>query len=58
MGAADIPVELIRVRKSFFERILTGYGLTEAGTVTGRAMTTTSSNRITASRGPVSRFAS
>jgi acyl-CoA synthetase (AMP-forming)/AMP-acid ligase II len=36
-GAADIPVELIRrVRAELpFERILTGYGLTEAGTVTG-----------------------
>ncbi len=36
-GAADIPVELIRrVREELpFERILTGYGLTEAGTVTG-----------------------
>jgi acyl-CoA synthetase (AMP-forming)/AMP-acid ligase II len=36
-GAADIPVELIRrVKESLpFERILTGYGLTEAGTVTG-----------------------
>jgi len=36
-GAADIPVELItRMRKELpFERILTGYGLTEAGTVTG-----------------------
>jgi HIP---CoA ligase len=36
-GAADIPVELIRrVREQLpFERILTGYGLTEAGTVTG-----------------------
>jgi acyl-CoA synthetase (AMP-forming)/AMP-acid ligase II len=36
-GAADIPVELIRrVREALpFERILTGYGLTEAGTVTG-----------------------
>jgi acyl-CoA synthetase (AMP-forming)/AMP-acid ligase II len=38
-GAADIPVELIRrVRQELpFERILTGYGLTEAGTVTGSA---------------------
>jgi acyl-CoA synthetase (AMP-forming)/AMP-acid ligase II len=38
-GAADIPVELIRrVREELpFERILTGYGLTEAGTVTGSA---------------------
>jgi acyl-CoA synthetase (AMP-forming)/AMP-acid ligase II len=38
-GAADIPVELIRrVREELpFERILTGYGLTEAGTVTGGA---------------------
>jgi acyl-CoA synthetase (AMP-forming)/AMP-acid ligase II len=36
-GAADIPVELIRrVRRELpFERVLTGYGLTEAGTVTG-----------------------
>ena len=36
-GAADIPVELIRrVRAELpFERVLTGYGLTEAGTVTG-----------------------
>jgi acyl-CoA synthetase (AMP-forming)/AMP-acid ligase II len=36
-GATDIPVELIRrVREELpFERILTGYGLTEAGTVTG-----------------------
>jgi acyl-CoA synthetase (AMP-forming)/AMP-acid ligase II len=36
-GAADIPVELIRrVKQELpFERILTGYGLTEAGTVTG-----------------------
>jgi acyl-CoA synthetase (AMP-forming)/AMP-acid ligase II len=36
-GAADIPVELIRrIRAELpFERILTGYGLTEAGTVTG-----------------------
>jgi acyl-CoA synthetase (AMP-forming)/AMP-acid ligase II len=36
-GAADIPVGLIRrVREELpFERILTGYGLTEAGTVTG-----------------------
>jgi len=36
-GAADIPVELIRrIRHELpFERILTGYGLTEAGTVTG-----------------------
>lgn len=36
-GAADIPVELIRrVREQLpFQRILTGYGLTEAGTVTG-----------------------
>jgi acyl-CoA synthetase (AMP-forming)/AMP-acid ligase II len=36
-GAADIPVELIRrVREELpFERINTGYGLTEAGTVTG-----------------------
>ena len=36
-GAADIPVELIRrVREELpFDRIPTGYGLTEAGTVTG-----------------------
>jgi acyl-CoA synthetase (AMP-forming)/AMP-acid ligase II len=36
-GAADIPVDLIRrVREELpFERILTGYGMTEAGTVTG-----------------------
>jgi acyl-CoA synthetase (AMP-forming)/AMP-acid ligase II len=36
-GAADIPVELIRrVSEELpFERIRTGYGLTEAGTVTG-----------------------
>ncbi len=36
-GAADIPVELIRrVREELpFDRISTGYGLTEAGTVTG-----------------------
>jgi acyl-CoA synthetase (AMP-forming)/AMP-acid ligase II len=36
-GAADIPVELVRrVREELpFERVLTGYGLTEAGTVTG-----------------------
>jgi acyl-CoA synthetase (AMP-forming)/AMP-acid ligase II len=36
-GAADIPVELIRrvADELPFERILTGYGLTEAGTVTG-----------------------
>jgi acyl-CoA synthetase (AMP-forming)/AMP-acid ligase II len=36
-GGADIPVELIRrVREELpFQRILTGYGLTEAGTVTG-----------------------
>jgi acyl-CoA synthetase (AMP-forming)/AMP-acid ligase II len=36
-GAADIPVELIRRigEELPFERILTGYGLTEAGTVTG-----------------------
>jgi acyl-CoA synthetase (AMP-forming)/AMP-acid ligase II len=36
-GAADIPVELIRrVHEELpFERIRTGYGLTEAGTVTG-----------------------
>jgi acyl-CoA synthetase (AMP-forming)/AMP-acid ligase II len=38
-GAADIPVELIRrVREELpFERIVSGYGLTEAGTVTGSA---------------------
>jgi acyl-CoA synthetase (AMP-forming)/AMP-acid ligase II len=38
-GAADIPVDLIRrIREELpFERILTGYGLTEAGTVTGSA---------------------
>jgi acyl-CoA synthetase (AMP-forming)/AMP-acid ligase II len=38
-GAADIPVALIRrVKEELpFERILTGYGLTEAGTVTGSA---------------------
>ncbi len=36
-GAADIPVELIRrIREELpFPRILTGYGLTEAGTITG-----------------------
>jgi acyl-CoA synthetase (AMP-forming)/AMP-acid ligase II len=36
-GAADIPTELIRrVREELpFDRILTGYGLTETGTVTG-----------------------
>ncbi|MGH8978340.1 MAG: FadD3 family acyl-CoA ligase, partial [Acidimicrobiia bacterium] len=36
-GAADIPVELIRrVREELpFDRVQTGYGLTEAGTVTG-----------------------
>lgn len=36
-GAADIPVELIRrIREELpFERILVGYGLTEAGTVSG-----------------------
>lgn len=36
-GAADIPIELIRrIRKQLpFESILTGYGLTEAGTVSG-----------------------
>ncbi len=36
-GAADIPIELIRrVSEQLpFERILTGYGLTEAGTVSG-----------------------
>jgi len=38
-GAADIPVELIRrLREELpFRRIVTGYGLTEAGTVTGTA---------------------
>src|SRR6266536_1442754 len=37
IGAADIPAELVRrIRDELpFERILTGYGLTEAGTVTG-----------------------
>jgi HIP---CoA ligase len=37
IGAADIPAELVtRMRAELpFERILTGYGLTEAGTVTG-----------------------
>ena len=36
-GAADIPVELIRrMREELpFRTIVTGYGLTEAGTVTG-----------------------
>jgi len=36
-GAADIPVDLIRrIHEELpFERIRTGYGLTEAGTVTG-----------------------
>lgn len=36
-GAADIPVELIRrvSERLPFDRILTGYGLTEAGTVSG-----------------------
>jgi acyl-CoA synthetase (AMP-forming)/AMP-acid ligase II len=36
-GAADIPTELIRrIREELpFDRILTGYGLTETGTVTG-----------------------
>jgi HIP---CoA ligase len=36
-GAADIPVELLRRigEELPFERVLTGYGLTEAGTVTG-----------------------
>jgi len=36
-GGADIPVELVRrMREELpFERILTGYGLTEAGTLTG-----------------------
>jgi acyl-CoA synthetase (AMP-forming)/AMP-acid ligase II len=36
-GAADIPVELIRRLHDElpFRRIITGYGLTEAGTVTG-----------------------
>ncbi|HSA53245.1 MAG TPA: AMP-binding protein, partial [Yinghuangia sp.] len=35
-GAADIPVELVRRMKNElpFETIMTGYGLTEAGTVT------------------------
>jgi HIP---CoA ligase len=38
-GAADIPVELIRRLKAElpFQRIVTGYGLTEGGTVTGTA---------------------
>ena len=37
IGAADIPVDLVRRMRDElpFERILTGYGLTEAGTVTG-----------------------
>ena len=37
IGAADIPVDLVRRMHDElpFERILTGYGLTEAGTVTG-----------------------
>jgi acyl-CoA synthetase (AMP-forming)/AMP-acid ligase II len=37
IGAADIPAELVqRMRDELpFERILSGYGLTEAGTVTG-----------------------
>ena len=36
-GGADIPVEMVRrMREEMpFERILTGYGLTEAGTLTG-----------------------
>ena len=36
-GGADIPVELIRRMRDElpFERILSGYGLTEAGTLTG-----------------------
>ena len=36
-GAADVPVELIRRMHDElpFERVLTGYGLTEAGTCTG-----------------------
>src|SRR3990172_3541902 len=36
-GAADIPVELIREMRAElpFRSILTGYGLTEAGTCTG-----------------------
>jgi len=36
-GAADIPVELIREMRAElpFRRVLTGYGLTEAGTCTG-----------------------
>jgi acyl-CoA synthetase (AMP-forming)/AMP-acid ligase II len=38
-GAADIPVELIRrmAEELPFRLIITGYGLTEAGTVTGTA---------------------
>ena len=38
-GAADIPVDLIRrLREELpFRKIVTGYGLTEAGTVTGTA---------------------
>lgn len=38
-GSADIPVELIRrMREELpFRKIITGYGLTEAGTVTGTA---------------------
>jgi acyl-CoA synthetase (AMP-forming)/AMP-acid ligase II len=38
-GSADIPVELIRrLREELpFRKIITGYGLTEAGTVTGTA---------------------
>ena len=38
-GSADIPVELIRrVREELpFRTLITGYGLTEAGTVTGTA---------------------
>jgi acyl-CoA synthetase (AMP-forming)/AMP-acid ligase II len=36
-GAADVPVELIRELRAElpFRRVLTGYGLTEAGTCTG-----------------------
>jgi acyl-CoA synthetase (AMP-forming)/AMP-acid ligase II len=36
-GAADVPVELIREMRAElpFQRVLTGYGLTEAGTCTG-----------------------
>jgi acyl-CoA synthetase (AMP-forming)/AMP-acid ligase II len=37
IGAADIPAQLVRrIRAELpFERVLSGYGLTEAGTVTG-----------------------